>query len=443
MPRASIPRRVSTALINSLGAGVVPRVGLEYIAVGRKNEIAALLNDLENTSDGGACFRFVVGRYGSGKSFMLQLLRNYAMDRNFVVADADLSPDRRLAGGSNQGVATYRELMRNVSTKTRPDGGALAPVLERWISNIQATVVKDTGMRPSDTGFGDAVETKILDVITGMEGMVHGFDFAAVLSAYWRGYRLGEDNLRDAALRWFRGEFATKTEARQKLDVRVIIDDTSWYDYIKLMAKFVSEIGYTGLLILVDEAVNLYKITHRTARENNYEKLLSMFNDTMQGKAEYMSIVMAGTPQFLEDPRRGLYSYEALRSRLAESRFVRDGMISVSGPIIRLETLTYEEIFLLLQRLAEVHRAHYRHDHRLAPQELQAFMQEAVNRLGAEKLLTPREVIRDFIAVMDILHQNPRLTWQQVVHSPDFQPTPPSRDPHLEQGEGEFAEFQL
>lgn len=430
-------------MINSLGAGVVPRVGLEYIAVGRKNEIATLLQDLENIAEGGACFRFIVGRYGSGKSFVLQLLRNYAMDRNFAVADADLSPERRLAGGSSQGVATYRELMRNVSTKTRPDGGALAPVLERWISGIQASVVRETGMRPTDDGFGDAVEAKILDVITNMEGMVHGFDFAAVLSAYWRGYRFGEDSLQDAALRWFRGEFATKTEAREQLDVRVIIDDTSWYDYLKLMAKFVSEIGYRGLLILIDEAVNLYKITHTVARENNYEKLLAMFNDTMQGKAEYMGILMAGTPQFLEDPRRGLYSYEALRSRLAESRFLRDGMGIVSGPIIRLETLTYEEVFLLLQRLAEVHRAHYRHDHQFSPEELQAFMQETVNRLGAEKLLTPREVVRDFIAVMDILRQNLDLRLQQVIQSPDFQPTPPSKDPHLEEGGGEFAEFQL
>lgn len=442
MATPRIPRRLSTALLSSLGAGVVPRVGLEYVAVGRKVEVAALLRDLENVAEGGAAFRFVVGRYGSGKSFLLQLVRNYALERDFVVVDADLSPERRLVGAGGQGVATYRELLRNSSTKTRPDGGALAPILERWISVIQAEVVRSAGLRPTDPGFGDAVEARILEVASAMEGMVHGFDFATVLSAYWRGYRLGKDELKDAALRWLRGEYTTKTEARTALGVRVIVDDESWYDYLKILASFVSSIGYKGLLVLVDEAVNLYKITHAVARQSNYEKLLAMFNDTMQGKAERLGIVVGGTPQFLEDAHRGLYSYEALRSRLAESRFVRNGLVDTSGPILRLQALTPEEIFVLLTRLCEVHAVHYGYEPRLTPAELQDFMQEVADRLGAAELLTPREVVRDFIAVLNVLHQNPGVSFGQLIHGTDFQPTKPDEDPEVDKA-GEFAEFTL
>lgn len=437
-----IPKRVSTALLNSLGAGVVPRVGLEHIAVGRKEEIAALLRDLDCVSEGGASFRFIVGRYGSGKSFMLQLLRNYAMERDFVVADADLAPDRRLTGSNGQGVGTYRELLRNLSTRTRPDGGALPVILERWISNVQTRVVQDGGLSPQHPAFAEAVNARILEVVSGMEGMVHGFDFATVLSAYWRGHRNDDDDLKDAALRWLRGEFATKTDARQALGVRVIVDDDGWYDYVKLLARFVADIGYKGLVVLVDEAVNLFRVAHSGARQANYERLLAMFNDTMQGKAEHLAILMGGTPQFLEDPRRGLFSYEALRSRLAESRFARDGLRDTAGPVIRLETLSHDEIYVLLSRLAEVHAAHYGYQADLDPEEVRDFMQEVVNRLGAAELLTPREVVRDFTSVLNLVQQNPGITVAQLVHGADFQPTRPEADPEVA-GDGRFAEFTL
>lgn len=437
-----VPKRVSTALLNSLSAGVVPRVGLEHVAVGRKQEIEALLRDLDNVADGGAAYRFIIGRYGSGKSFMLQLLRNYAMDRDFVVADVDLSPERRLAGSKGQGRNTYRELMRNLSTRTRPDGGALPLVLERWISGVQAQVVKDSGLRPTDQAIGDLVEVRIIEVINEMEGMVHGFDFASVLAAYWRGHRLGEDYLKDSALRWLRGEFATKTEARNSLGVRVIVDDDGWYDYLKLLARFVVSIGYKGLLVLIDEAVNLYKITHTAAREGNYHKLLAMFNDTMQGKAEHLGILMGGTPRFLEDQRRGLYSYEALRSRLAASRFEQNGLRDMAGPVIRLQTLTHEEIYVLLTRLQAVHSSHYAYERQFAPFELQDFMQQVANRLGADALLTPREIVRDFISALNILQQNPAMTLSQLIHGGDFQPSQPGQDPDVAES-NKFAEFTL
>ncbi|MFB3917470.1 MAG: ATP-binding protein [Terriglobales bacterium] len=443
MANLKIPKRVSTALVNSLGAGVVPRVGLEYVAVGRKIEIAALLQDLENIGEGGAAFRFVIGRFGSGKTFLLQLIRNYAMDRDLVVADADLSPERRLAGTDGHGLATYRELLRNLATKTRPDGGALPALLERWISGIQAKVVKEQGLKPNDASFPDAVEAAIVQVVNDMEGMVHGFDFASVVSAYWRGYRQEQDSLRDAALRWLRGEFATKTDARAaNLGVRVIIDDESWYDYVKLLARFVTALGYKGLVVFIDEAVNLYKITHTVSRQNNYEKLLAMFNDTMQGKAEHLGFVVGGTPQFLEDSNRGLYSYEALRSRLAESRFVRDGLQDTTGPILRLNTLTPEEIFVLLTRLIAVHSAHFGYEPKLTDQQIQAFLQEVHNRLGAEAFLTPRETIRDFIAVLNLLRQNPAFTFEQVIHGSDFKPSASAPDPDVDE-KAKYAEFKL
>ncbi len=430
----TIPKRVSSALLGSLAAGVVPRIGLEYIAVGRNQEIKAVLRDLDNIAAGGAGFRIVVGRYGSGKSFLLQLIRNHAMDRGFVVADADLSPERRLTGSQRQGVATYRELMKNLATKTRPDGGALPAILERWIAAFQMQVMQSTGLQQTDPAFMDAVERQIMAVIASMEGLVHGFDFASVLASYWRGHRLGDDELKDAALRWLRGEFATKTDARQALGVRVIIDDDSWYDYIKLMAQLVVGIGYQGLIIILDEMVNLYKISHSQARQANYEKYLTMFNDTMQGKASYLGIISAGTTQFVEDTRRGLFSYEALRSRLAESRFTQPGLLDTSGPILRLQTLSYEELFVLLTRLLEVHAAHYGQAPRLGEAELTQFLQEAVNRLGAEELLTPREVIRDFITLLNLLEQHPELEFGQLLGGLEF---------HQDENKDDLAEFVL
>lgn len=416
----TIPKRISSALLGSLAAGVVPRIGLEYIAVGRHREIKALLQDLDNIAAGGAGFRIIAGRYGSGKSFLLQLIRNHAMDRGFVVADADLSPERRLTGSQRQGVATYRELMKNLATKVRPDGGALPALLERWIATVQMQVARDSGLEPGQEAFFDEVERQIVAVISQMEDLVHGFDFAAVLSSYWRGYREGNDELKDAALRWLRGEFATKTEARQALGVRVIIDDDSWYDYVKLMAQLVVGLGYRGLIIVLDEMVNLYKISHTQSRQANYEKYLTMFNDTMQGKASHLGIISAGTTQFVEDTRRGLFSYEALCSRLAESRLLPSGLLDTSGPILRLEPLSYEELFVLLTRLQEIHGAHYGQASRLGEAELTLFLQEAVNRLGAAELLTPREVIRDFITLLNLLEQHPELDFKQLLGGMDF-----------------------
>ncbi|TAE58802.1 MAG: biotin carboxylase [Nostocales cyanobacterium] len=440
MTKHKISKKVSTALINSLGAGVVPRIGLEHIAVGREKELNSLLQNLNDISEGVAAFRFVIGNYGSGKSFILQMLRNRAMEQGFVVADADLSTGRRLAGSNNEGLATYRELMSNLATKTRPDGGALVAILEGWINKIQQEVVKETGMRPNDEGFDDQVETKIREVVHYIEDLVHGFDFGNVIIAYWRSYRLDDDDLKNASLRWLRGEFNTKTEARAALGVRVIIDDDTWYDYIKLLAKFVAEIGYKGLLILIDEAVNLYQISTTVTREKNYNRLLGMFNDTMQCKAENLGIFIGGTTQFLEDPNRGLFADPAWRRRTKESRFVTQANTQeYLGPVIRLSPLSEVEILTLLQRLLEIHSLNYSYEPKLKHSDLQAFIQEITSRLGAEALLTPGEIVRDFISVLNLLYQNPVLKFNELIHSSNFHPTVAGEERNLDDDVAEFS----
>lgn len=424
-----IPKRTSTALLQSLAAGVVPRVGLEHIAVGRHAETQAMLDDLDTIiAEGGASFRMIVGKYGAGKSFLCQLIRNYALQRNFVVADADFSPDRRLVGTNRQGVGLYRELLRNMATRTRPEGNAFAAIFERWISEVQSTVLQEHGITPQDARFYGLVEQRIYETVHGMEGMVHGFDFATVVNAYWQGHLRDDEVRKNAALRWLRGEYSNKADARAELGVRVIIDDASWYDYIKLIAQFVHDIGYKGFVLFLDEAVNLYKISNRIARQNNYERLLTLLNDILQGRAQYLGVFIGGTPQMVEDPNRGLYSYEALRTRLEPSRFVADGLVDFSGPLIKLAPLSDTELFVLLQNLRQVHAVHYQYEPVVTDQQLQTFLAQAYGRLGAEQLLTPRELIRDFISVLNILHQNPGKTFEQVIFGPDFQFSAPSVD---------------
>jgi hypothetical protein len=441
MANAKIPKRISTAILQSLGAGVVPRIGLEYVAVGRKAEIETLLHDIDDIiAEGGATFRMILGRYGSGKSFLAQLIRNYALQRNFVVMDADLSPTTRLTGTKEQGLSLYRELLTNAATRTRPDGGAFNALLERWISDLQQQVMQSEGIHPNATQFATLVDTRIYATVSQMEGMVHGFDFSTVISAYWHGHQSGDDTKKDAAMRWLRGEYSTKTEAREALGVRVIIDDNTWYDYIKLLAHFVKDIGYKGLIIFIDEAVNLYKISHTVSRNNNYERLLTIFNDTMQGKAQYLGVIIGATPQMVEDTRRGLFSYEALRTRLEESRFARDGLRDLSGPMIRLEVLTPEEIFVLLQRIREIHGLHHLYAPNVTDKQIEFFLNEIRKRLGAEQMLTPREVVRDFHAVLNIIHQNPGQSFSSIVGGKEFQPTRVDSDPEALTPESEIVD---
>ena len=435
-----IPKRIAQTLMNSLKGGVVPRVGLPYITVGRKEEIDALLHDVEIIADGGASFRFIVGKYGSGKSFLLQTIRNYVMAKNFVVVDADLSPERRLQGTRGQGLATYKELIRNMSTKTRPEGGALSLILDRWISNVQQQAAEASGMSVTDPGLPPLVEKRISAVIYSLNEMVHGFDFARLLTLYYKAHLEGDDETRAKVLKWFRGEYNTKTEARQELGVNIVITDEDWYEYLKLFAAFLKQAGYAGMLVLIDELVNIYKIPNAITRQYNYEKILTLYNDAMQGKAQYLGFILCGTPQCMEDPRRGVYSYEALRSRLAEGHFTGEHKDLLS-PVIRLQPLTWEEMLILVEKLADIHAGLYEYPQIVTQQDMVDFIEIEFGRIGADTHITPREVIRDFIQVLDIIYQNPDVKVRTLLGSDQF--TYAQNAVNEEAADGQFAEFDI
>ena len=435
-----IPKRIAQTLMNSLKGGVVPRVGLSYVTVGRRAEIEALLRDVDIIADGGASFRFIVGKYGSGKSFLLQTIRNYVMARNFVVVDADLSPERRLQGTRGQGLATYKELIRNMSTKTKPEGGALPLILDRWISSVQQEVLEQTGLSVADPGLERAVEKKISAVIYSLNEMVHGFDFARLLTAYYQAHRAGDDETKAKVLKWFRGEHATKTEARAELGVSIVITDDDWYEYLKLFAAFLNRAGYAGMLVLIDELVNIYKIPNAITRQYNYEKILTMYNDAMQGKAQHIGFILGGTPQCMEDPRRGVYSYEALRSRLADGHFSGEHKDLLS-PVIRLLPLTNEEMLILIEKLADIHAGLYEYDQIVTQRDMVDFIEIEFGRIGADSHITPREVIRDFIQVLDIVYQNPGISVRALLGSDSFQYA--QNAVQEEAAASEFAEFDI
>ncbi|MBE5058851.1 ATP-binding protein [Lactobacillus crispatus] len=436
-----VPKRIAQTVLNSLKGGVVPRIGLPYITVGRKAEIEALLHDVDVIQEGGASFRFIVGRYGSGKSFLLQTIRNYVMDKNFVVVDGDLSPERRLQGSKGQGLATYRELIQNLSTKTRPEGGALTLILDRWINSVQMQVSQETGLNNDDPKFEQAVDQKIYGVISSLNELVHGFDFAKLLNMYYHAYMNGDDETKAKVVKWFRGEYSHKTEAKKELGVDIIISDSDWYEYLKLFATFFRQAGYAGLMIMIDELVNIYKIPNAISRQYNYEKILTMYNDTLQGKAKYLGIIMCGTPQAIEDRRRGVYSYEALRSRLATGKFAQAGARDMYAPVIKLEPLTAEEMLVLTEKLADMHAGLYGYERTITDDDLVQFIKIEYARVGADTNITPREIIRDFIELLDIVWQNPQTDIQTLLNSDQFSYAKSEAVPDNQ--EKDYTEFQI
>jgi hypothetical protein len=438
--RATIRPRERDAIVQALRAGVVPRVGQQHVQVGRVEEVRGLLADIDRIADGGSAFRLAIGEYGSGKTFFLHLVRSIAMERKLVTVHADLSPDRRLHATGGQARYLYAELMRNMSTRAKPDGGAMGSIVERFVTSA-LTEARETGNSP------DVVIRIRLAELAELTG---GYDFAEVIAAYWRGHDTGDDQLRSDAVRWLRGEFSTRTDARAALGVRTIVDDATFYDQLKLLARFVVMAGFTGLLVCLDEMVNLYKLAHTQARNANYEQILRILNDSLQGSAAHLGFVLGGTPDFLLDTRRGLYSYAALQSRLAENAFATNGLVDYSGPVLRLANLSPEDFYLLLTRLRDVFAGGDPAAYLLPDEGLTAFMMHCSTRIGDAYFRTPRTTIKEFVNLLAVLDQNPGADWESLVggvtieteSNPDLVPLPDDNG-QPDSGGDELASFRL
>ena len=429
----TIRPRDRDAVIQSLRAGVVPRAGQHLIQVGRGREVETLVSDIDRIADGGSSFRFVIGEYGAGKTFFLNLIRAVAMERKLVVMSADLNPDRRLHASGGQAKSMYAELMRNMATRTKPDGGALAGVVEKFISTA----------RSEAKASGQSTEDVIRSKLAQLTELVNGYDFADVIAAYCRGVEEGQEQLKSDAIRWLRGEFSTRTDARSALGVRAIVDDASVYDQLKLMARFVRLAGFGGLLVCLDELVNLYKLANSQARNSNYEQLLRMLNDSLQGTAVGLGFVLGGTPEFLMDTRRGVYSYSALQSRLAQNTFAVNGLVDFSGPVVRLSALTAEDFYLLLGKIRHVYAGGTAERYLLPDPAITSFMEHCANRIGDSFFRTPRTTITSFINLLAVLEQNPETDWKDLLGQVDVAADTRGNDDLAVQPDDELASFKL
>ncbi|WP_110642242.1 ATP-binding protein [Salinicola sp. CPA57] len=413
--------RERNAILNSLRAGVVPRVGQQHIQVGRRDEITALISDIDALADGGSAVRFVIGEYGSGKTFFLNLVGSIAREKKLVTVSADLTPDRRIHATGGQARALYAELMRNMATRAKPDGGALASVTERFVTQA---------LQQAEAN-GTTPENAIQAGLNSLMEMHGGYDFAAVIKAYWRGHDNDDTELQQAAVRWLRGEYSTKTEARALLGVRIIIDDSNVYQSLKLMARFVRLAGFDGLLVTLDEMVNLYKLSNSQARNANYEQILGIVNDALQGSADGLGVLFGGTPEFLMDPRRGLYSYEALQSRLVENRFAREGLVDLSGPVIRLTNLSQEDLYLLLQKVRRVFARGDLGEDLLPDAGIEAFLDHCHRQVGDAYFKTPRNSVKEFTQFLSLLEQNPTLQWDRLIDRVQIAPETADQIPDM------------
>lgn len=398
--------RERDAIIQSLRAGVTPRSGLQHIQVGRSKEIEALLKDIERIKENGSAFRLIIGEFGSGKSFFLQLIRMIALEKGLVTVHADLSPDRRIHATGGQARSLYAELMHNLSTRTKPEGNGLVSIVERFITEVRKEADKTS----------ESVENIIAKRLNHLNEFVGGYDFATVISLYWKGHENDNEQLKSDAIRWLRAEFTTRTDARKVLGVRNIIDDANFYDYLKLMSLFVKQAGYQGLLVNLDEMVNLYKLSSSQARVSNYEQILRILNDCLQGSAQNIGFILGGTPEFLLDPRKGLYSYEALQSRLAENSFANQvGLIDYSATSLHLSNLAPEELYILLKNLRNVFASGDVSKYIVPDEALNAFLAHCSNQIGDSYFRTPRNTIKAFVDFLAILEQNPSLQWNELI----------------------------
>lgn len=403
---ANIRPRERSAIIQSLRAGVTPRIGLEYIQVGRVNEVKALIEDLDNIEQGGSAFRIIIGDFGAGKSFFLQLIRYIALEKGMVVINADMSPDRRLFASNGQARNLYKELARNLATRAHPEGNAMIPLVEKFI----------TEQRRVADAEGKDVERVIKDKLNSLSELVDGYDFAQVIATYWKAYNESNEDLKNNVIRYLRGEYTSRADARRDLGVRAIVEDNNVYDHIKLLARFVTQAGYKGLLVNLDEVVNLYKLPSQRARSSNYEQVLRILNDCLQGSAESLGFLLGGTPEFLMDQRKGLYSYEALHSRLAENTFAQiANVVDYHSPILMLQNLSPEEIYVLLCNIRNVFAGGNKDKYILPDEALKAFLEHCSKNIGDAYFRTPRNTIKAFVDLLSIVEQNPDLSWQSLI----------------------------
>jgi len=405
----NIKPKEATSIINSLIGGVVPKIGVQHITVGRSEEIASFVTALEDVKNGHSMAKFWIGDFGSGKSFMLHLLNTVALKQKFVVANADFTPDNRLYSNDGKGVMLYSAIMDNVAIQTKPEGGALPTLLEKWIEQIITKTAEESNISLTsirDEQYLGLIQKNLMKTISEITE-VGSFDFGTVIMKYYEGYIKDDEHLRRNALKWLKGEYKTKTEAKQELGVRDIINDLNYYDMLKNFCKLFVNMGYSGFMINLDEAINLYKISTSVMREKNYEKILSIYNDCFQGKVANLFFNFAGTREFLENERRGLFSYQALKSRLETNKFETLEVRDFAQPVIRLMPLNHNEIFVLLKKLKLIFDYNYKTEIDISDNDIQQFMEEIFNKPGASEFLTPREVIRDFLNILNIIRQNP------------------------------------
>jgi P-loop Domain of unknown function (DUF2791) len=428
-----MPPLISTkdrdAVIQALRAGVVPRLGIRHVQVGRAGEVNETIRDMTRIAEGGSAVRIVIGEYGSGKTFFLTLARSVAAEKKLVVMNADLSPERRLYSSGGHARSLCAELVLSMSTRTKPEGGALASVLERFLGEVRKAAT-------AEKRDAEEVIRERLEVVR--EG-VGGFDFSEVVVRYWQGFEEGNETLKGAALRWLRAEYTLKTEAREALGVRTIVDDAGVYDHLKALSRLIRLAGYEGTLIVLDEMVNLYKLVNSQARTSNYEQILRIVNDVLQGSAERIGFYFGGTPEFLMDTRRGLFSYEALRSRLAENSFARNGLVDLSGPVIRLQSLTADEMYVLLERLRLLWAGGDAKKFAVPDVALGAFLQYCSKTLGDDYFRTPRNTIRGFLNLLATLDQNPGVDWTSLIGTIQVAPDRPTPQADIDDDFGDFA----
>ena len=432
--RSRIKAKERDSIIQSLKAGVVPRTGIQHIQVGRAKEIEAIFKDINRIAQGGSAFRLIIGEYGSGKTFFLNVIRSIALEKKLVAVNADLSPDRRIHASAGQARNLYSELMRNMATRTRPQGNALTAVVERFVNSAQQEAEKT----------GTSVSSVINDRLSSLAEHVGGYDFAKVIEAYWRGHENDDDELKSNAIRWLRAEYSTKTDARKALGVGAFISDNSFYSSLKLMSLLVKQAGYEGLLVVLDEMVNLYKLNSKQARTSNYEQILGMLNDCLQGTAEHLGFLLGGTPEFLLDPRKGLYSYEALQSRLAENSFAQKaGVIDYSSPTLHLNNLTPEELYVLLKNIRRVFASGDETQYLVPDKALEAFLLHCSKKIGEAYFRTPRNTIRAFADMLSVIEQNRDIAWSDLIDSVEIQEEKVSDMPEIEESTDDLADFTL